>query len=97
LAACFQNKLAPHEAGGEETQVVRPELANELRKKAYATIKGFEVMRMFRKGQFDMWTRGQEWKGEIRLIERQFDIYSTVKITNYKRELLLIDIFCNRA
>jgi len=34
LAACFQNKLAPHEAGGEETQVVRPELANELRKKA---------------------------------------------------------------
>jgi hypothetical protein len=78
LAACFQNKLAPYEAGVEETQVVRPELANELRKKAYATIKGFEVMRMLRKGQFDMWTRGQEWKGEIRLIERQFDIYSTL-------------------
>jgi alkylation response protein AidB-like acyl-CoA dehydrogenase len=34
LAACFQNKLAPYEAGVEETQVVRPELANELRKKA---------------------------------------------------------------
>jgi alkylation response protein AidB-like acyl-CoA dehydrogenase len=34
LAACFQNKLAPYEAGVEETHVVRPELANELRKKA---------------------------------------------------------------
>ena len=32
--------------------MVRPELANELCKKAYARIKGFEVMRMFRKGQF---------------------------------------------
>jgi len=34
LAAFFQNKLALYEAGVEETQVVRPELANPLRKKA---------------------------------------------------------------
>jgi hypothetical protein len=34
LAAFFQNKLAPYETGVEVTQVLRPELANELRKKA---------------------------------------------------------------
>jgi hypothetical protein len=32
LAAFFQNKLAPYEVGA--TQVVRPELANDLPKKA---------------------------------------------------------------
>ena len=30
----FQNKLDPYEPGLEETQVLRPELANEMRKKA---------------------------------------------------------------
>jgi hypothetical protein len=43
-------------------------------KTAYATIKGFEVMRMFRKGQMNAWINGQGLIGEIRLIERQFEI-----------------------
>jgi len=47
-------------------------------KTAYATIKGFEVMRMFRKGQFNMWTTDQGLEGEIQLNERQFGIYSIV-------------------
>ncbi|SFU58016.1 hypothetical protein SAMN05216417_10834 [Nitrosospira multiformis] len=46
-------------------------------KTAYATIKGFELMRMFKKGQLDIWKLGQGLTGEIWLIERQFDIYRT--------------------
>jgi len=45
-------------------------------KTAYATIKGFEVMRMFGKGQMLAWINGQGLPGEIRLIERQFEIYT---------------------
>ena len=37
-------------------------------KTAYATIKGFEVMRMFKKGRFDFWKYGQGIFGEIRII-----------------------------
>lgn len=37
-------------------------------KTAYATIKGFEVMRMFKKGRFDLWKYGQGILGEIRII-----------------------------
>jgi IS6 family transposase len=45
-------------------------------KMAYATLKGFEVMRMFKKNQMKIWYYGQGIIGEIRLIERQFDIYN---------------------
>jgi len=45
-------------------------------KTAYATIKEFELMHMFRKGQMDVWKNDQGLIGEIRLIERQFNIYS---------------------
>lgn len=41
-------------------------------KTAFATIKGFEIMKMFKKGQFDIWTGDQGVKGEVRLIESQF-------------------------
>jgi transposase-like protein len=58
-------------------RLIKPTLGFKSMKTAYATIKGFEVMRMFKKGQFDIWTHDQGLKGEIRLIERQFDIYST--------------------
>jgi len=46
-------------------------------KTAYATIKGFELMRMFKKGQLDIWKLGRDRTGEIWLIERQFGIYRT--------------------
>jgi hypothetical protein len=51
-------------------------------KTAYATIKGFELMRMFKKGQLDMWNSGQDLTGEIRLIERQFGIWYLQRIIN---------------
>ncbi|TON65104.1 IS6 family transposase [Vibrio parahaemolyticus] len=44
----------------------------QSKRTAYATIKGFEVMRMFRKGQFDRWCYGRGVVGEVYLIERQF-------------------------
>ncbi len=44
----------------------------QSKRTAYATIKGFEVMRMFRKGQFDRRCYGCGIAGEVCLIERQF-------------------------
>ena len=41
-------------------------------KTAYATIKGFEVMRMFKKGQFNFWLYGRGPLAEVRLIESEF-------------------------
>jgi len=47
-------------------------------KTAFAIIKGFEVMNMFKKGQFDIWKNDRGLTGEICLIERQFGVYSAV-------------------
>ena len=37
-------------------------------KTAVATIKGFEVLRMFKKGRFDLWKYGKGILGEINII-----------------------------
>ena len=54
-------------------------------KTAYATIKGFELMQMFKKGQLDIWKLGQGLTGEIWLIERQFGIYRGSVAKNKKQ------------
>src|SRR3546814_6316702 len=41
---------------------------------AYATIKGFEVMRALRKGQARPWCLKPGIRGEVRLVERAFGI-----------------------
>ncbi|WP_350405095.1 DDE-type integrase/transposase/recombinase, partial [Proteus mirabilis] len=41
---------------------------------AYATIKGFEVMRALRKGQARPWCLQPGIRGEVRLVERAFGI-----------------------
>ena len=41
---------------------------------AYATIKGFEVMRALRKGQAQAWCLQPGIMGEVRLVERAFGI-----------------------
>ena len=43
----------------------------QSKRTADSTIKGFEVMRMFRKGQFERWCYGRGIAGEVCLIERQ--------------------------
>ena len=49
-------------------------------KTAYATLKDFETTYMFKKGHLNTWNRGQGLTGEIRLIERQFGIYTTYSL-----------------
>ncbi len=44
---------------------------------AYATIKGFEMMRALKKGQAALWRYGGGIIGELRLLQRQFGIYTT--------------------
>ena len=48
-----------------------------LRGIQHTSIQQFEqTMRMFRKGQFSIWTQGEGVVAEIRLINRVFDIYA---------------------
>ena len=43
---------------------------------ARATIKGFEVMRMFKKGQFDLWIDAVGGGTTASFINRLFDVYA---------------------
>ncbi len=61
---------------GKLKRLINPVRGFKSMKTAYATIKGFEIMRMFKKGQMYAWTREQDLLGEIRLIERQFYTYT---------------------
>ena len=47
-------------------------------KSAYATIKGFEIMRMFKKGQLRIWQDLYSGgvKGEVNFINKLFEIYA---------------------
>ena len=60
---------------GKLKRLIKPTLGFQSMKTAYATLKGFEVMHMFRKGQFSAWTRASGVAGEIRLTNRIFDVY----------------------
>jgi len=53
---------------GKLKLLIKPTLGFKSMKTAYATIKGFEIMRMFKKGKFDLWKYGQGIQGEIRII-----------------------------
>lgn len=53
---------------GKLKRLINPVRGFQSMKTAYATIKGFEVMYMFKKGQFKLWQYGQGLVGEIRLI-----------------------------
>lgn len=48
--------------------LIKPTLGFKSMKTAYATIKGFEVMQMLKKGRFDFWKYGEGVFGEIRII-----------------------------
>jgi IS6 family transposase len=59
---------------GKLKRLIKPTLGFKSLKTAYATLKGFEVMRMFKKKQMHLWTYGQCIMGEVRLVERQFGL-----------------------
>lgn len=60
---------------GKLKRLIKPTLGFKSMKTAYATIKGFEVMRMFKKGRFDIWKDGQGLQGEIRIITHNLLAY----------------------
>ncbi len=62
---------------GKLKRLINPMRGFKSMKTACATLKGFELIRMFKKGRPDIWKYGQGLTGEIRLIERQSGIYST--------------------
>ncbi|CDZ77287.1 hypothetical protein BN59_01570 [Legionella massiliensis] len=58
---------------GKLKRLINPVRGFHSMKIAYATIKGFEVMRMFKKGQFNIWMYGN--RNEISFINEQFGLY----------------------
>lgn len=59
---------------GELKQLIKPVRGFQSMKTAYATIQGFEMMRMFKKRQFNSWTYGS--RNEVSFINQLFQIYS---------------------
>ena len=53
---------------GKLKRLINPTLGFKSMRTASATIKGFEVMLMFKKGRFYFWKYGQGVQGEINLI-----------------------------
>lgn len=59
---------------GKLKRLINPVRGFQSMKTAYATIKGFEIMRMFKKGQFNLWMYGA--RTEVSFINEQFGLYS---------------------
>ena len=60
---------------GKLKRLIKPTLGFKSMKSAYATLKGFEVMRMFKKGQFNAWLHEKTVLEEARLIYRNFNVF----------------------
>ena len=63
---------------GKLKQLIRPVRGFKTLKTAYATIKGFEVMRALRKGQAGAFNLTRDICGEVRLVERAFGLGACV-------------------
>ena len=61
---------------GKLKRLIKPTLGFKSMKTAYATLKGFEVMHALKKGQAKPWQYQDGIMGEVRLIERNFEIYN---------------------
>ena len=61
---------------GKLKRLIKPTLGFQSVKTAYATIKGFEVMRMFRKGQFKHWIEAVGGGTEASFVNRLFGVYA---------------------
>ena len=59
---------------GKLKRLIKPTLELKSIKIAYATIKGFKLIRMFKKGQMKVY--GQGIIEEVRFIERKFGLYA---------------------
>jgi len=63
---------------GKLKQLIKPVRGFKTLKTAYATIKGFEVMRALRKGQAAIFNLTRDIRGEARIVERAFGIGPSV-------------------
>ena len=63
---------------GKLKQLIRPVRGFKTLKTAYATIKGFEVMRALRKGQASAFNITRDIRGEARIVERAFGLGASV-------------------
>ena len=63
---------------GKLKQLIRPVRGFKSLKTAYATIKGFEVMRALRKGQAAAFNITCDIRGEARIVERAFGLGASV-------------------
>ncbi len=63
---------------GKLKPLIRPVRGFKSMKTAYATVKGFEVMRAPRKGQSAMFNLTRDFLGEARLVERAFGLGASV-------------------
>ena len=61
---------------GKLKRLIRPTLGFQSMKTACATIKGFEVMRMFKKGQFSFGSMRSAAEPRRRFINRLFGLYA---------------------
>ncbi|MGU3401373.1 DDE-type integrase/transposase/recombinase [Brucellaceae bacterium D45D] len=59
---------------GNLKQLIKPVRGYKTLKTAYATIKGFEVMRALRKGQAAIFNLTGDIRGDARIVERAFRI-----------------------
>ncbi|MED7789691.1 DDE-type integrase/transposase/recombinase, partial [Francisella sp. 19X1-34] len=59
---------------GKLKRLIKPMLGFKSMKTANATILGYEWMRMFKKGQFNIWTKFRN-KSEATFINQLFDVY----------------------
>jgi len=59
---------------GKLKRLIHPVRGFQSMKTAHATIKGFEIMRMFKKGQFNRWLYGN--RTEVSFINQLFGIYA---------------------
>ncbi len=58
---------------GKLKRLINPVRGFQSMKTAFATIKSFEIMRIFKKGQFKIWRYGA--RNEVSFINEQFGIY----------------------
>ena len=63
---------------GKLKRLIKPTLGFKPMKTAYATIKGFEVMRALKKHQASGFNLSGDIKGEIRIVERAFGLGNCV-------------------
>jgi IS6 family transposase len=61
---------------GHLKRLIRPTLGFQSMRTARATISGFEVMRMFKKGQFSSWIEAVGGGTEARFIGRLFGLHA---------------------